>query len=370
MTNVKVAELLNVTTGTVGRWRKEGLPDSDDIEVLKAWVSKTVKSVPTYELGSKEIAKVLNLKTKHYGPRVGYLRTKGLPNTSDKKVLRDWFKDFTFKTNLTLNALSKKLRLKEHKTREYLKLGMPRYDVSEAKIWVLNQKQKEAKIVTLNEIGIALGLTRERVRQLVAEGMPFNESDTPIQDAMVWMALKTKTKKELTGTGKWLHKKGTQKTYKANKLSITFAQLKEWENEGMPSDSLDSAKKWIKDNKIKSKKGWVDKTNKRLKVIVRQSLGMNNVGFDKLIEKGMPPYDLEEAKLWIAENCYVSSKGGYVYLTDKKRRSNMCKGLKILARIYEKFVKLGMPPYDLKEAKKWMKTNAYKTQKGVWKIKE
>lgn len=254
LTGKQLSELLGVTESTCQGYRRfnSGIPDTDDPKVILDWyknykkkVSSRNKKLKEYKLSNKIIAEILKLTGKRTGNKVSELRYAGLPDTTNHTKVKDWYE-----------------------------------------VWKGNQPNL-VNLATLQSIGDALGLTRERVRQLKNKGMPFNESPHPIEDARAWYELK-------------------------------YAK-------------------------------------KNIRCKIRKSLGIDGYLYSKYVKSGMPPENLERARLWIDENTNKTPKFVQVYI---------CKSLGIKRVEYSKFVKIGMPPENLKKATDWIKVNTFQKSDG------
>ena len=150
-------------------------------------------------LNISEILNLNNITRLSKISKVSRLRKEGLPNTTDKQVIIDWYDSYlTDKAKekaKTPTEVSRSLGITLNNLFFYKKKGMPE-DLEEARAWIYNHKSK----ATLQSIGDAVGLTRERIRQLVKKGMPFNQSTTPIKDATLWLTERRKKRKSTPST--------------------------------------------------------------------------------------------------------------------------------------------------------------------------
>ena len=263
LTNKQIAEIVGKkSVAQVAIWKQHGLPNSKSKKVLVAWHKGYIAqraSRTTYKLSNVEIGKLLRINKKGMlketlANKVSRLRKLGLPDTEDFKEVTYWYENFLLtkedKKSKRPKELAKKLGISPSKCASYLDKGMPN-TYNKALPWL---RIKEAR-VTLQQIGDALVLTKERVRQMVKLGMPFNESLTPIQDAVKWYRNRPEVKEERKKQGKFINKSGKTNKYKAEKIGISLAKLKQFEEKGMPSNNIAKSKKWLKENCVKSPKG-------------------------------------------------------------------------------------------------------------------
>ena len=170
--------------------------------MIKKLSSRKGKSSYGFAFANLNISEILNLNNitrLSKISKVSRLRKEGLPNTSDKQVIIDWYDSYlTDKAKekaKTPTEVSRSLGITLNNLFFYKKKGMPE-DLEEARAWIYNHKSK----ATLQSIGDAVGLTRERIRQLVKKGMPFNQSTTPIKDATLWLTERRKKRKSTPST--------------------------------------------------------------------------------------------------------------------------------------------------------------------------
>ena len=237
LTNKEIAEKLGKSLTSISVYKKHGLPNSKSKKVLVDWHKGYIAqraSRTSYKLSNVEIGKLLRINKKGMlketlANKVSRLRKLGLPNTKDFKEVTYWYENFLLtkedKKNKIPIHLAKKLDITESNCRNWIKKGMPT-SYNKALSWLRNKEKK----ATLQQIGDALGLSKERVRQMVKFGMPFNESLTPIKDAEKWYK-------------------------KTQEIGVAVSNIKKFEDKGMPFNNIEKSKEWVKKNCFKTPYG-------------------------------------------------------------------------------------------------------------------
>ena len=342
LTGQQLSEIFGIAVSSCQQLRRfSDMPDTDNKEKLIEWyeehkkkVSAKMKKLKHYKLSNSTISGLLKLSGKRTANKVSELRYAGLPDTSNLEEVKNWYKQ-----------------------------------------WKEKQPKLE-KLATLQSIGNVLGVTRERVRQFKEMGMPFNESSSPIEDAVAWHKWRQKQVKKTQGKGKtgrrikevFLNLSKEKTNEFKQKLNLNHRQLAEFISKGMPTRTSSEASNWLEENTLYISGKLKVKSNENIKVFIYKSLRLNAPQFEKFIKLGMSPDSLEQASLWIKENTYKTSSGTIKVKSDKNMRIFIYKSLGINGAQFDKFVKLGMSSDSLEQASRWFKENTYKTPRGMIKI--
>lgn len=316
-----------------------------------------------YQLTNMQIANFLNIKGKPITKTttVSRLRKEGLPDTDNASLI------FTFDFDRKVKKVEKILNSRSHKARElgisvnkyryYQRQGMPD-KVEKAQDWI---KQRNKK-VSYAEIGRALGKTRERIRQLVQMGMPFNVTDNPIGDAVTWYYEWQKINAEIKSNGFLLDGTITQKKL-CEELSLTRLKLMQFMDEGMPSDNIPDALEWLRDNKIKVGKHWKDNDENGFRLWFRHQFNAKQSMYNQCIKAGMPK-GIEEATDWMHKNAF---KHNDIWRLNnaKSIKEMMCESLRITPYQYDKFTEGGMAKDSVMEAAGWIYERFIRTEFGL-----
>lgn len=320
-------------------------------------------STKGYQLTNIQIANVLNIKGKPITKAltVSRLRKEGLPDTTDAGII------FTYDFNRKVKKVEKMLNSRNFKARElglttnqylyYERQGMPD-KVEKAEDWIKQRKKK----VSRADIGRALDLSRERIRQLMKLGMPFNQSDNPIQDAINWYQEWQKNNSEIRSNGFRLDGRIT-KGKLCEELSISRPKLIQFIDEGMPSDNIPDALQWLRDNKIKVGNKWKDNDESGFSLWFRHQYNAKQSMYNKCIKLGMPG-GIEEATAWMNENAFKHNDM-WKLKNPKNIKKMMCETLKITPFQYDRFTESGMAKDSLIEAGRWIHEQFLRTEFGL-----
>ena len=326
-------------------------------------MTKKGSSSRGYQLTNIKIASLLDIKGKPITKalKVSKLRKEGLPDTADPGII------FTYDLDRNVKKLEKTLNTKSSKARQlginyqsyrnYEKLGMPD-EVESAFDWIKERKKK----VSRAEIGRALDLSRERIRQLIVLGMPFNQSDNPIQDSIDWYYEWQKKNAEIISKGFRLNGKITQRKL-CKELTLTPNKLKSFIEEGMPTANVDEALQWLQDNKIKVGKHWKDNDESGFRLWFRHQFNVSQSMYNKCIKFGLPR-GIEEPTAWMNENAFKHT-GMWKLANPKNIKKMMCVNLQIPPYQYDRFIESGMAKANVKEAARWIHEQFLRTEFGL-----
>jgi hypothetical protein len=311
ITGQQLSEIFGISVSYCQQLRRfSDMPDTDNKEKLIEWyeehkkqVSAKRKKLKHYKLSNTTISGLLKLSGKTTANKVSELRYAGLPDTSNLEEVKNWYKQWKEKQS---------------------KLG---------------------KLATLQSIGDVLGVTRERVRQFKEMGMPFNESSSPIEDAVAW------------------HKWRKEQPRIKGKIQIAPTELFLKLNKENNKEAIGEL------NLIKENQQQIANEQKETRTLICKSLRLFAPEFKKLVQSGMPTDSFEEASRWFEENTYKTPSGTIKVKSVKNMRVLIYKSLGINGYQYDKLVQLGMPTDSLEEASRWFEENTYKTPRGKIKVK-
>lgn len=186
-----------------------------------------VKRKSRYKIPNRDLAKILDkgLRT------IERYRAEGIPDTKRISSVKKWIRE---RDKNKVKTLAEDLNISLHKCYEYLRYNMPKNNFVLAMQW----KFAFESVQTFASLAKELGISRQRVRVLVQdEGMPFNESLFPVQDAREWIERqKMKKNQKLTNV------------QFCNILGISRYQFDEWvfKSPPLPTDNLKKAMIWMK----------------------------------------------------------------------------------------------------------------------------